>query len=165
MQQSENKNFTAQDIERYYSGKMAAQEMHGLEKAALDDPFLADALEGYQFATTPVEDIQKIKERLQKKTEEKKAIPLKQYTWLKVAAVLFLIAGGSWLMVKMLSTENKSVAVVTQKGNSNNKLIEKQTADTIASNEVVQSNQGQKLKSEITKPAIRKKQRQIKEKA
>jgi TonB family protein len=34
------------DIARYLSGRMSAAEMHALEKKALDDPFLADALSG-----------------------------------------------------------------------------------------------------------------------
>lgn len=34
------------DIARYLSGQMSAAEMHALEKKALDDPFLADALTG-----------------------------------------------------------------------------------------------------------------------
>jgi len=38
--------YTRGDLQRYLSGKMSAAEMHLLEKAALDDPFLADALEG-----------------------------------------------------------------------------------------------------------------------
>ena len=34
------------DIERYLRGEMTAAEMHALEKEALADPFLADALDG-----------------------------------------------------------------------------------------------------------------------
>ena len=34
------------DIARYLSGRMSPAEMHALEKRALDDPFIADALEG-----------------------------------------------------------------------------------------------------------------------
>jgi|GEM_PF-325508 len=34
------------DINRYLSGRMTPAEMHALEKKALDDPFLADALSG-----------------------------------------------------------------------------------------------------------------------
>ncbi len=44
------KNFTAADIEKYHKGLLSAKERHDLEKAALDDPFLADALEGYAVA-------------------------------------------------------------------------------------------------------------------
>ena len=44
------KKFTASDIEKYHKGQLSAKERHDLEKAALDDPFLADALEGYSTA-------------------------------------------------------------------------------------------------------------------
>ncbi|MBO9632483.1 MAG: carboxypeptidase regulatory-like domain-containing protein [Chitinophagaceae bacterium] len=43
-------HYTAADIQRYLSGNMTASEMHAMEKAALDDPFLADALEGMDEA-------------------------------------------------------------------------------------------------------------------
>ena len=40
--------YNATDIEQYFSGKMTPVQMHALEKAALDDPFLAEAMEGYE---------------------------------------------------------------------------------------------------------------------
>ena len=64
MQSSKNKEYTAADIERYHAGSMPAEQMHALEKAAMEDPFLADALEGYLFTKTPAADVQKIRERL-----------------------------------------------------------------------------------------------------
>ncbi len=42
--------YSADDIPRYLEGGMSAVEMHAMEKAALDDPFLADAIEGYALA-------------------------------------------------------------------------------------------------------------------
>ena len=39
-------NYTAADIEKYWKGKLSAAEMHAMEKAAMEDPFLSDALEG-----------------------------------------------------------------------------------------------------------------------
>ena len=41
-------NYTFEDIQRYLQGKMSAAEMHDIEKSALQDPFLADAIEGYK---------------------------------------------------------------------------------------------------------------------
>ena len=34
-------NYTFEDIQRYLQGRMSAAEMHSMEKAALQDPFLA----------------------------------------------------------------------------------------------------------------------------
>jgi hypothetical protein len=46
-EQNTHINYSAEDIERYLKGKMSAKEMHDMEKAALQDPFLADAIEGF----------------------------------------------------------------------------------------------------------------------
>ncbi len=43
-----NHTYTAEDIRRYLNGEMPESEMYALEKAALDDPMLADAIEGFQ---------------------------------------------------------------------------------------------------------------------
>ena len=43
-------NYAKADIEKYLQGKMNAAEMYALEKAALQDPFLADAIEGFEIA-------------------------------------------------------------------------------------------------------------------
>ena len=39
--------YSAKDIEQYLSGNMSNAEMHAIEKAALDDPLLSDAIDGY----------------------------------------------------------------------------------------------------------------------
>ena len=39
--------YGAKEIEQYLSGSMSNVEMHAIEKAALDDPLLSDAIEGY----------------------------------------------------------------------------------------------------------------------
>jgi hypothetical protein len=49
-------HYTAADLQRYVQGKLSAREMHAMEKAALDDPFLADAMEGMQQAFTENEE-------------------------------------------------------------------------------------------------------------
>jgi hypothetical protein len=41
-------NYSADDIRRYWNNQMSPAEMHALEKAAMDDPFLADALKVIQ---------------------------------------------------------------------------------------------------------------------
>jgi hypothetical protein len=41
-----NTTYSAEDIEKYLKGELSPREMHDLENAALEDPFLADALDG-----------------------------------------------------------------------------------------------------------------------
>ena len=42
------KIYSAGEIRKYLDGELPAAEMHALEAAALEDPFLADALEGME---------------------------------------------------------------------------------------------------------------------
>src|SRR5574338_626294 len=98
------KNYSAADIEKYHQGLMSAAERHELEKAALDDPFLADALEGYTTEGINIsEDIADLNKRLMEKTGSSKVIPLatrqhSSFAWWRVAAVIVLIAGAGFLV-------------------------------------------------------------------
>ena len=69
--QSPYSGFNSDDIRRYLSGKMSREEMYQLEKAALDDPFLADAIEGFEkHADINVSaDLNELKQRLAEKTD------------------------------------------------------------------------------------------------
>ncbi|MEI9808705.1 MAG: hypothetical protein WDO16_13070 [Bacteroidota bacterium] len=70
------KTFSAADIEKYHKGQLSPKEMHSLEKAALDDPFLADALEGYATPGINVAaDIAELKKRLSKKPKKQRSYP------------------------------------------------------------------------------------------
>src|SRR5688572_2709942 len=94
-----NNRFTADDIERYHSGKMSPIEMHQLEKAAMEDPFLADALEGYAYTQTPAEDRVWLQSQLQSKTEGAKVVPMAGFNrgrFLKIAAMFVLLIGCAW---------------------------------------------------------------------
>jgi CarboxypepD_reg-like domain len=48
-----NATYSAADIEKYLKGELSPREMHDLENAALEDPFLADALEGMSILLSP----------------------------------------------------------------------------------------------------------------
>ncbi len=111
----QNKNinhYTAIDFERYYAGKMSPQEMHLLEKAALDDPFLEDALEGYRLSAAPVKDIEALQARLNSNKKDGKIIPLKQ-AWYsaplwKVTAMVVLTAGLGWIIYNFSFSQKSS---------------------------------------------------------
>ena len=102
------KKFTAADIEKYHNGQLSAKEMHDLEKAALDDPFLADALEGYSAQGVNFSaDIAALKKRLADKTGQAKVIPLpaggrSSFSWLRAAVLIVLIGGVGVLAYQFL---------------------------------------------------------------
>lgn len=109
---NETKTYTANDIERYHKGEMSAAEMHLLEKAALDDPSLADMLEGYAYATTPAADLASLQQKLQQRIEKenRKRTILFPVQWLKVAAIFVLLAGAGWLFFGQKTTEKIETA-------------------------------------------------------
>jgi hypothetical protein len=117
------KIFTAADIEKYHKGQLSSKEMHELEKAALDDPFLADALEGYATPAINIsEDIIELRRRLSEKTERAKVIPIhtdgkSQFPWLRAAIAIVLVAGAGLLAYEFLykAPAEKPVAALTPK--------------------------------------------------
>jgi hypothetical protein len=127
-------SFSALDIEKYHKGLLSAAERHRMEKAALEDPFLADAMEGYTTAEVDVgADMAELKKRLFQKTEETKVVPLaigqagaKPFPWLRVAAAVVIIGGAALLANQFIfnkKTENE-LAVVTNTPNKNNTTID-----------------------------------------
>jgi hypothetical protein len=80
------------DVHKYLAGELSALEMHALEKAALDDPFLADALEGLTTREGLDQDLSDLRSRLGKKAAEKKS-RLFILPRLRIAAAVILLAG------------------------------------------------------------------------
>jgi len=114
-------NYTAADIEKYWKGKLSPAEMHAMEKAAMDDPFLADALEGYKNAS--LADLDSLKERLDKRVGA--VVPIlnlnrKRFTWVKAAAAVIIIVGVGLLVQQLVFNDrNKnSIANLEKKDKS-----------------------------------------------
>lgn len=94
--------YSASDIQRYLKGEMSTEEMHAIEKAALDDPFLADAIEGYQnvVAEGREKSVAFALEDLNKKFDERtrpaaRVVPIRYSKWWQIsaAAVILVIIG------------------------------------------------------------------------
>src|ERR1700753_3921553 len=87
--------YSTSDIQKYLRGELSAREMHELEKAALEDPFLADALDGVASRLPAFEeDMTGLQQRLAEKiAPARKRIPLFAIRRVRVAAVLIGLAG------------------------------------------------------------------------
>jgi TonB family protein len=87
------------DIERYLRGKMTPSEMHELEKEALDDPFLSEALEGATHAGTDsfLFDLKELRSSFQHRHHKRhKPQIISMWGWsLGIAAGLMLLAVSS----------------------------------------------------------------------
>lgn len=109
--------YTFSDIEKYLKGELSHTDMHAMEKAALQDPFLADAIEGYQKAdlTISSSDLNEIRNALLGEKKQTKIISLfiKKNTWLKAAAIFILIVGIatiSWLVIGIDAKKQPEIA-------------------------------------------------------
>ncbi|MGL6268192.1 MAG: hypothetical protein ACRC2O_09695 [Chitinophagaceae bacterium] len=89
---SHNNGYSREDLLRYISGQMLAAEMHALEKAALEDPFLADALDGLQQekAAELKKNFAVLDQRLSTRVDHK-IIPFSKTNWWRIAIAAALI--------------------------------------------------------------------------
>jgi len=97
------------DIKKYLRGELSPAEMHALEKKALNDPFLEDALEGaVQLDSEAFDsDLKNLRSSLNERVSKKgKTISL--WVWpARIAAGLILVALSTFVIVKL--TGNKPV--------------------------------------------------------
>ena len=99
MNMSEKKKHTiysAVDIQKYLSGEMNISEMYAIEKAALDDPLLAEAIEGYEVMEQKdwSRELSELKEKLTP-AENKTVLPIYSFRkWWRIAAAVVIIGSG-----------------------------------------------------------------------
>ncbi|GAB3428170.1 carboxypeptidase-like regulatory domain-containing protein [Niabella aquatica] len=109
-----------EDIKRYLNGGMNAQEMHDMEKAALKDPMLADAIDGFRNANDPVihKHLNDIRAAISGMAgKENIRVPLPQKTsgkwwrWVAAACSLSLLAGSAWWFMQKESGRAPSAPI------------------------------------------------------
>jgi TonB family protein len=98
------------DIEKYLRGELSPADRHALEKRALNDPFLADALAGAESIS--MEDFSADLKSLQhsvsqriKRNEEKKVIPVWSWT-MRIAAGLLIVAVAGFAVYQLTHKRN-----------------------------------------------------------
>ncbi|MFY7963766.1 MAG: energy transducer TonB [Chitinophagaceae bacterium] len=118
--------YSKADIENYLQGNMSKDAMHSMERAALQDPFLADAIEGYSFADAVVSTnhLADIESLISLNKQDAKIVVLKKKReWLKIAVAVFLFLGVGLISVLLLNNTNAKKSIVNSE-NSNTTLAE-----------------------------------------
>lgn len=119
-------SYTAADIARYHAGKMSAKEMHDIERAALADAFLADALEGYPIDDKFDDSVQDLREVLQKRIgekEEKRIAPVFNIRrWAAAAAVFGTIGIAAYFINKSVGGKVNGNGVAVNKKPQGNEV-------------------------------------------
>jgi len=114
-----NKEISDKDlIYKYYNGELSGTDMQKLEQRALDDPFLADAMEGFDEFPIAKNDLVDLTERLKDKTQsstfQKKGI-VSSFTYWSIAASTIILIGIFSIYLNQLEEENKPVILSENK--------------------------------------------------
>jgi TonB family protein len=98
------------DIEKYLMGGLTPAEMHALEKKALTDPFLADALEGSELISEEdlSADLKTIQEALSERLEIKQR-SISPWAWtFRIAAGLLALAVTTYIIFSLSDDKGTS---------------------------------------------------------
>jgi TonB family protein len=105
------------DIEKYLKGELTPSEMHAMEQKALNDPFLAEALEGAGHASGHFAlDVQLLQRSIKEKTavrlERRRIAPNGWHLYMGIAAGLLILAVSSFIVLTLMrqQQENKDLA-------------------------------------------------------
>lgn len=158
-QEQQHINYSAADIERYFRGGMTTAEMHAMEKAALDDPFLAEAMEGYEAVrgTDWNRSLAALKEDFAGKAAPAKLVVMHQSRtnwWKAVAAILFIGTGTAltyFLTRQSANHENPGIATITTTPQQD--AIKDSAAPPPAGNTAVITENGKETNAPANKPA------------
>lgn len=103
-------------IRKYLAGELDDRAMHALERQALDDPFLAEALEGYAIhepdQSAHLADLQ---QRLEGRLEQSKRgkVRLLYYRWASAAAILVILGlSFLWINHQQSAEQKRDIAKV-----------------------------------------------------
>jgi hypothetical protein len=118
-----NNKYSTEDIRKYLDGELPDAEMQALEKAALEDPFLADAIEGFEESRRHVDSFESgvsdLKRRLSSRIKQKnweKGIFIQMSAWQAVASLVFLTGTAVFIVTKInIKTKPANIAVSTMK--------------------------------------------------
>lgn len=146
--------YTAADIEKYHKGQLSPAEMHAMERAALEDPLLADALEGYVDAGQYLDkDLEELRLRLADRLREKSETPVvplppadktSSMPWWRIAAAAVVLIGMGWGIYQWTSgSKNQNIAQSpeTSQSDQENNLVKEPAYDSnTAGNELPSAN-------------------------
>lgn len=90
------------DIEKYLKGELTPKERHALERKALSDPFLADALEGGMNVNEFGDDVRELNKKIHH--------PRKTFTPIRIAAGIVLLIGASLFYYFNSGSEKPQIA-------------------------------------------------------
>lgn len=112
-------NYQLSRIHNYVQGLMNPEEMHALEREALEDPFLQDAIDGYELQEgVNIKSLSLLQQRLERRIAEHGQRKNRFYfSWKRlaigmVAAVMFIAVCLLFLIPHLSKTKQSSITEV-----------------------------------------------------
>lgn len=106
----------SEQIRKYLNGELDARAMHQLEHQAQDDPFLMDALEGYEASDKNQQpNLADLKSRLHNRVLEKRKPVMVLWRVLPIAATLLIVLTFGWLWLSPKGEEAQKQQVTAVK--------------------------------------------------
>ncbi len=114
-------HYSAEDIRKYLDGRLSGPEMQAIEKAALEDPFLADAIEGLEEARKHSVSFESgmtdLQSRLSKRIrqDERKRGLLLPVNWKAIASVVFILGLTAFAYMYFINKKPAELSNTTKK--------------------------------------------------
>jgi hypothetical protein len=151
-----HEKYGAVEFQRYHDGTMPAAERRLLEGAALEDPFLAEALEGYAFSSNGPADITGLKQQLKDRETGKnprngvfEVVP----GWFRIAALFLLVVGSCWGVYRIWKSNDTGLAAIpasTLSSRAKDRVPSSTPSDTTPP--AASSNDGVALQNKVAAP-------------
>jgi hypothetical protein len=106
----DSRNTDILQIKRYLEGKLDARAMYELERRALDDPFLMDAMEGYEVAGKRDYILDELRATLQNRLQKRGRVASMRALAVAASVVAVLTVGGWWLFSRQAIDKPQIVA-------------------------------------------------------
>ncbi|MES2646273.1 MAG: carboxypeptidase-like regulatory domain-containing protein [Bacteroidota bacterium] len=136
-----NKSYEVADIQRYLAGGMSNAEMREMEMAALEDPFLQDAIDGFSEAysqydktvvNTALKTVTTFEPAELREKKDAVVVPIWRRKLVQYAVAASILAGSGWFIFSTIQNTSR----VNENGASYISLVK---ADTIISGRLPQS--------------------------
>lgn len=103
---------TAELLRRYVAGQASDAEQHAVERAALEDPFVADALEGFQTLPSPVPT--DLSQKLSSRIASPRSLSVVYGRRIAVAASLVGVLATAYVLLTSIPQTPPAISVATQ---------------------------------------------------
>lgn len=140
----QNKDFHIKDILDYLGNKMSERDAYAFERRMEADPFLMDAVEGYQNMSPS--DIEKELLSLRARIKQKKKARIVP-VWMKVAAAVLILFGIGTLW--MIDQRKQKSDLVSDRLEVQDPKVQKEKSSVLSENEVVEINSIEEINDEV----------------